>query len=51
MWQTFCFLGFVINAAIVVALMGTEQWQASLYHFCMAMLFVPGFVSFKKEKK
>lgn len=40
---------FLINAAIVVALMGTAQWERSLYHFLMALLCVPGFISFTKE--
>lgn len=46
-WRTLCLTGIVINAAIVIALMGTAQWERSLFHFIMALFLLPGIMGDK----
>lgn len=41
-WRAICIAGVVINASIVIALMGTGQWERSLFHFIMVLFLLPG---------
>lgn len=42
MFRTICLIGIIVNATIVIALMGTGQWERSLFHFIMALFLLPG---------